>query len=66
MQYIIEDTKTPSGVRFVPMTQEVMDCFRHILENREKLKAEPVVSDAKGRLNMVGHLMPGCETKYID
>ena len=50
MQYIIEDTKTPSGVGFVPMTQEVMDCFRHILENREKLKAEPVVSDAKGRL----------------
>ena len=27
-----------------------MDCFRHILESREKPKAEPVVSDAKGRL----------------
>lgn len=50
MQYIIGDTKTPSGVRFVPMTQEVMDCFRHILENREDLKTEPVVSDARGRL----------------
>ncbi len=50
MQYIIEDTKTPSGVRFVPMTKEVMDCFRNILENREKLKAEPVVSDVKGNM----------------
>lgn len=23
MEYIIEDTKTPSGVRYVPMTDEV-------------------------------------------
>ena len=50
MQYIIEDTKTPSGVRYVPMTKEVMDCFKRILENREKQKLEPVVSDAKGKM----------------
>ena len=50
MHYIIEDTKTPSGVRYIPMTKEVMDCFGRILENRKKLKAEPVVSDVKGNL----------------
>ena len=50
MQYIIEDTKTLSGVRYIPMTKEVIDFFRHILENRENRKAEPVVSDVKGKL----------------
>ena len=27
MAYVIEDTKTKSGTRFIPMSNEVMDCF---------------------------------------
>ena len=50
MQYIIEDTKTPSGVRYVPMTKEVKDCFKRILENRKSPKVEPTVADNKGNL----------------
>ena len=32
MEYIIEDTKTPSGVRYVPMTDEVKECFQRIYD----------------------------------
>ena len=34
MEYIIEDTKTKNGERFVPMSPEVMDCFRRVIANR--------------------------------
>ena len=27
MQYVIEDTKTSSGTRMLPMTDEVYECF---------------------------------------
>lgn len=35
MEYIIEDTKTDSGTRLVPMTDEVKACFRKIIQNRK-------------------------------
>ena len=43
MTYVIEDTKTKSGTRYVPMTPEVADCFRRIIANRCKPKVEPMV-----------------------
>ena len=36
MQYIIEDTKTTSETRTIPMTEEVYECFKRIIENRKK------------------------------
>lgn len=45
MEYIIEATKTDSGTRMVPMTKEVKECFRHIIDNRKKLEKEPVIYD---------------------
>lgn len=50
MQYIIEDTKTPSGVRYVPMTDEVRECFRNIIKNRKKPKVEPMIDGYTGFL----------------
>ena len=41
MEYIIEETKTSSGTRQVPMTNEVCDSFKHIIENRIKPRIEP-------------------------
>ena len=35
MKYIIEDTKTSSGTRIIPMTEEVYECFKRIVENRK-------------------------------
>ena len=34
----IEDTKTDSGTRLVPMTDEVEACFRKIIQNRKTAK----------------------------
>ena len=51
MEYIIEDTKTPSGIRYVPMMDGVKECFRRIIENRKKPKIEPSVADANGKLH---------------
>jgi integrase len=50
MEYVIEDTKTESGVRMVPMTPEVKECFKRILSNRQKPKIEPMVDGYSGFL----------------
>ncbi len=55
MEYIIEATKTDSGTRMVPMTEEVKECFRHIIVSRKKPEKEPVVYD-KNRLAYKGFL----------
>lgn len=43
MEYVIQEPKTESGVRYVPMTEEVAACFRRIIANRETPKVEPMV-----------------------
>lgn len=50
MEYIIEDTKTDSGTRIVPMTDDVKRCFERIIQNRKKPKVEPTVTDSNGKL----------------
>ena len=55
MEYIIEATKTDSGTRMVPMTEEVQECFRFIITNRKKPKKEPVIYD-KNRVSYKGFL----------
>lgn len=50
MKYIIEDTKTESGERMVPMTLEVKEAFRRILANRKNPKVEPMVDGYSGFL----------------
>ena len=58
MEYVVEDTKTSSGNRFVPMTQEVAECFRRILANRRKPKVEPMVDGYTGFLFLDKNEMP--------
>lgn len=48
MEYIIEATKTESGTRMVPMTEEVKECFRYIINNRRKPRKEPIIYDRNG------------------
>lgn len=50
MKYIIEDTKTESGERMVPMTLEVKEAFQRILANRKNPKVEPMVDGYSGFL----------------
>ena len=58
MKYIIEDTKTSSGTRIIPMTEEVHECFKRIVENRKKPKKEPVIDGYKGFLFLDKKDMP--------
>ncbi|MCI7181675.1 MAG: site-specific integrase [Schaedlerella sp.] len=50
MKYIIEDTKTESGERMVPMTPEVKEAFHRILASRKNPKVEPMVDGYSGFL----------------
>ena len=43
MKYVIEEPKTESGTRYVPMTEEVAECFHRIIASREAPKVEPMV-----------------------
>lgn len=50
MQYIIEDTKTTSGTRIIPMTDDVFECFERIIQNRKKPRKEPIIAGHTGFL----------------
>ena len=50
MQYVIQAPKTESGIRYVPMSDEVVACFRRILANRVAPKVEPMVEGHAGFL----------------
>lgn len=58
MKYVIEDTKTSSGTRIIPMTEEVYECFKRIVEKRKKPKKEPVIDGYKGFLFLDKKDMP--------
>ncbi len=58
MVYVIEEPKTGSGVRFVPMTEEVAACFKRVIENREKPIVEPMVDGHVGFLFLDKNDMP--------
>lgn len=58
MNYIIENTKTTSGTRIIPMTDEVYECFKHIVANRKKPKIEPMIDGYSGFLFLDKKDMP--------
>lgn len=58
MKYEIVTPKTDSGVRYIPMNKDVEDCFRRIIENRKRLKIEPMVDGYSGFLFLDKNNMP--------
>lgn len=50
MEYIIQDTKTTAGTSVLPISQEVADMFRSIIDDRTKYKVEKVVQGYSGFL----------------
>lgn len=58
MEYTIEDTKTSSGTRVLPMTDDVYACFKHIIEKRKKPKVEPLIQGKAGFLYLDKNGMP--------
>lgn len=58
MEYVIEETKTAGGVRQIPMTEGVYECFRRILADRRPPKVEPMVDGYTGFLYLDKNGMP--------
>lgn len=58
MQYVIEDTKTSCGTREIPMADEVYECFKIIIQNRQKPKVEPIIGGKSGFLYLDKNNMP--------
>lgn len=58
MAYVIQEPKTESGIRYVPMTEEVAACFHRILASRPKPKLEPMVDGYSGFLFLDKNEMP--------
>lgn len=56
--YQIEVPKTESGIRQVPMTQEVAECFRRIIRARKNPKVEPMIDGYTGFLYLDKNGMP--------
>lgn len=58
MEYVIETPKTEKGVRYVPMSEDVAECFKRILENRKRPKIEPMIEGRCGFLYLDKNNMP--------
>ena len=58
MEYVIESTKTNAGTRVIPITDEVVEMFRAIIEDRPKYKIEKVVDGYSGFLFLDKNHMP--------
>ena len=58
MEYVIQLPKTESGIRYVPMTEEVASCFRRIIAGRTAPKVEPMVDGYAGFLFLDKNDMP--------
>ncbi len=58
MEYVIETPKTEKGVRYVPMSEDVAECFKRIIKNRKKPKIEPMIDGMSGFLFLDKNDMP--------
>lgn len=58
MEYYIERPKTKSGVRYVPMTDKVRECFEAILQRRIRPSVEPLVDGVSGFLFLDKNNLP--------
>ena len=58
MQYLIEEPKTESGIREIPMSKDVEEAFQAIIAGRKKPKIEPVIGGYSGFLYLDKNNMP--------
>ena len=57
-EYVIEPTKTNAGTRVIPITDEVAEMFRSIIEDRPQYKTEKIVAGYSGFLFLDKDHMP--------
>ena len=58
MEYIIQSPKTECGERKLPIRDDVVECFKNIIENRPTPAEEPVIDGVKGFLYLDKNDMP--------
>ena len=58
MSYVVDSTKTTSGTRKLPMSEEVREAFRRIIKSRPKIKVEPMVDGYAGFLFLDKNFKP--------
>lgn len=58
MEYEILTPKTEKGERYVPMKEDVADCFRRIIQNRKHPKIDPMIDGYSGFLFLDKNDMP--------
>lgn len=58
MELVIEPTKTSAGTRKLPITEDVADMFRAIIEDRPKPKVEKMVDGHSGFLFLDEDCLP--------
>ena len=56
--YIITDTKTTYGERYLPMTDGVYQCFQNLIKKRKKQKVDPMIDGKAGFLVLDKNGMP--------
>ncbi len=56
--YLVVDTKTTYGERFLPMDDDVCGCFQNLIKKRRKVDKEPGVDGKKGFLVLDVNGMP--------
>lgn len=64
MSYYIETPKSKHGIRKLPMSDEVYECMRKIVEKRKKRKKEPVIDGYSKFLFSNRNGMPDCSTHW--
>ena len=58
MEYEIITPKTEKGERYIPMNEDVAECFKRIINNRKKPKVEPMIDGYAGFLFLDKNDMP--------
>lgn len=58
MEYVIETPKSESGIRNIPMSEEVAYTFRQIIKFRPRPKVEPIIDGYTGFLYLDKNGMP--------
>lgn len=58
MEYEILTPKTEKGERYVPMKEDVADCFRRVIQNRKHPRIEPMIDGYSGFLFLDKNDMP--------
>ena len=58
MQYYVEEPKTKSGMRYIPMTASVEKAFHSLIGQRTQPKEEPVIDGVRGFICLDKNEMP--------